>query len=244
MKYAIITDIHSNLEALEAILARIDQEEDMSGIFCLGDLVGYNTNPNECIEIIRQRQIPTIMGNHDAVACDMESLIWFNSVAREALIWTKKELTIENKEFLASLPQEQVVDSNILLVHGAPSSRDHYVTSWIDAMKEFPLLEKKDINICFFGHSHTPALFSLQGAEHNIRDHNLHRLDDFNRYLINPGALGQPRDLNPRAAFAILDTQKLTIEFVRLPYNILNCFEKIQKAGLNPFLGERLLKGL
>jgi len=243
MRYAIICDVHSNLEALEAVLEEIDRQR-VDRIFHLGDIVGYNINPNECIEIFRERNIDSIMGNHDAAACGLDDPLWFNSAARQAVIWTRKELDPKNRDYLRSLPEQLVIDDTILLSHGSPENRDNYILDWMDAMRQFGVLSKMPINICFFGHSHLPALFAYRGYNHDLGQCGKHSLDKDNVYLINFGGLGQPRDGDPRTCVGILDTEEMTAEFIRLKYDVIKCVRKIEKAGLDSYLAERLLAGV
>ncbi len=160
MRYAIISDIHANLEAFEAVLDKIE-DVGVDQIVCLGDAVGYNANPNECVDILREMKIPTVCGNHDAVACGIEEAWGFNPAALRAVEWTRKTLRADNHEFLRRLPDVQKFDS-FLAVHGSPSSRDAYLFTWEDVLPHFSALEEQKCAICFFGHTHTPGIFSKE----------------------------------------------------------------------------------
>lgn len=243
MRYAVICDVHSNLEALEAVLAEIKRQE-VDKVVHLGDIVGYNINPNECVEMLRSENIESIMGNHDAAACGLDDPLWFNSAAREAVIWTRNRLTRENKEYLRSLPETLVLNENILLCHGSPEYRDNYILDWMDAMRQFAVMERMEVKIGFFGHSHLPALFAYKGFNHDLEQSGKYTLDRNNLYLVNFGGLGQPRDGDSRTCFGIFDSEEMTTEFFRLKYNVFKCVRKIEEAGLDEYLAERLLHGV
>jgi len=224
VKYAVISDIHANLEALLSVLSDIDALRP-GFVVCLGDIVGYGADPNACVDIIRERNIPSVMGNHDAAAAGVTEPCNFNPAAREAALWTRNELTEENADFLAALP-DSIETEHFLAVHGAISDPDKYILDYGDAEPEFYLMGRH--RLCFFGHTHVPARHkSLSGPE---------------RFLVNPGSVGQPRDGNPRAAFLIYDTDT-GIEFRRAEYDIASAQEKIIESGLDKRLAERLSRG-
>ncbi len=224
MKYAVISDIHSNLEAFLSVLSEIDAIGP-EAIICLGDIVGYGADPNACTDIIRERNIPSVMGNHDAAASGVTETYNFNSAAREAALWTREELTKENRSFLATLP-ERIETEHFMAVHGAISDPDKYILDYRDAEPEFGLMGRHAL--CFFGHTHVPAQHkSPAGPE---------------RRLVNPGSVGQPRDGDPRAAYIIYDTES-GIEFRRAEYDIPSAQKKIIENGLDKRLAERLSYG-
>ncbi|MDA2919567.1 metallophosphatase family protein [Desulfobacterota bacterium AH_259_B03_O07] len=240
MKYAIISDIHSNLEAFERTLLEID-DIGVNWIICLGDIVGYGANPNECVDIIRERNIISIMGNHDVVACGRKEPIDFNPIARDAALWTRNELTTENKDFLNNLPQAKEIE-DFLIVHGSLSDPDLYIFSNEDASMEFHLMD--NYNICFFGHTHVRIYYVyLNNLIENFYDDNI-GINGDNKYLINPGSVGQPRDRDPRASFLIYDHKDNEVKFIRLEYDIYSAQEKIILAGLDKRLAYRLSVGL
>ena len=243
MRYAIICDVHSNLEALEAVLAEI-KHQGVDKTVHLGDIVGYNINPNECIEILRSENIESIIGNHDAAACGLDDPLWFNSAAKEAVIWTRSKLTKENREYLRSLPETLILEDGILLSHGSPENRDNYVLDWMDAMRQFTVMEKIAGNIGSFGHSQLAALFEFRGFNHDLEQSGKHTLDSSNLYLVNFGGLGQPRDGDPRTCFGIFDTEEMTVEFFRIKYDVFKCAQKVERAGLDGYLAERLIAGV
>ena len=242
MRFAVITDIHANLEAIEAVLKEIDGI-NIDQIFSLGDIVGYNANPNECVDIIREREIVSVLGNHDAAICGLEDAWFFRAAARQAAEWTKERLRDDNKKFLSQLPEEMTFNKVCLGVHGSPTSKDDYIIDWLDAMRQLEYLEGRAIDICFFGHSHRPAIFSEKGSNHCLETSKVHTLNAGNRYFINPGAVGQPRDKDWRAAFCVVDSDSATVEFHRVPYDIDKCCEKLRHAGLPQELARRLKKG-
>jgi len=242
MRIAIIADLHANLEATQAVFKEIDNRSP-DKVFCLGDLAGYNTEHNEVVDIIREREIPSIMGNHDASVCGVEDPWFFREGAKYAVEWQRDILRDDNRAWLANRPDRIVFRRIYLGVHGAPDSRDNYLLDWLDAMRQMEYLEGHEINICFFGHSHKPSFFSERGAEEEVMGGAIHKLRPLTHYFINPGAVGQPRDRDPRAAFGLFDTEKLTFEFCRVEYDIDRCADKIVKAGLPKELARRLVKG-
>jgi predicted phosphodiesterase len=243
MRYAIICDVHSNLEALAVVLDEI-KRQNVDRIVHLGDIVGYNANPNECIEIFLEENIASIIGNHDAAVCGLDDPLWFNSAAKQAIIWTREKLKPQHREYLRSLPEQMILDGTILLSHGSPENRDNYILDWMDAMRQFAVMEKVSVGICFFGHSHLPSLFAYRGFNHDLDQFGKHTLDRNNRYLVNFGGLGQPRDGDPRTCFGIYDTDEITVEFFRLKYDVLKCAKKVEKTGLDIYLAERLVAGV
>lgn len=242
MKLAIISDIHSNFHALTAVLEKIESRE-VDTIFALGDLVGYNAFPCEALELIKRRGIPSIMGNHDIVCCGLENPIWFNSSARGAALWTRKKLCDDHRRYLSDLPNEARIEDTIYAVHGSPMSRDDYIMDLMDAMNNFQHLPDTLTRICLFGHTHIPAIFSDLGPSHDTAYEGKHFLSARNRYFINPGAVGQPRDGDPRASFAILDTEEPAVEIIRVEYDVTAAMKAVLKAGLPQFIAERLQVG-
>jgi diadenosine tetraphosphatase ApaH/serine/threonine PP2A family protein phosphatase len=242
MRLAIISDIHSNLHAFTAVMEEVEKRKADS-VFCLGDLVGYNAFPSEILDLVLQKNIPSIMGNHDIVCCGLENPIWFNSAAREASLWTRKRLSEEKKLYLRNLPNEMTVYEKVHAVHGSPSSRDDYIMDLMDALNNFQHLPDKKINLCLYGHSHIPGIFSDRGPSHNAGYAGKHLLNPRNRHFANPGSVGQPRDGDPRASFAILDTEEFSFEIIRVNYDIEGAMKAVLKSGLPQFLADRLQVG-
>lgn len=240
MKYAIISDIHANLEALDVALEAIDKI-GVDEILCLGDVVGYNANPNECVEIVREREIPTICGNHDAVASGLEEPWGFNPVAMAAAMWTRESLSEDNLAWLRDLPDGRRFDE-FITVHGAPGDRDRYLFTWDDILVHIPIVEEEGCRLCFFGHTHFPGIFANDGV-YTVDDDGKFNVGQEKVFFVNPGSVGQPRDGDPRASFGILDTESYEFELIRLEYNVAFASGKVLEAGLPQFLAERLTMG-
>lgn len=243
MRYAVISDIHSNLEAFQAVLGRIAQLH-VDRILCLGDVVGYNADPNACIEIARKKLITCILGNHDAAACGQSSHETFNPLALEAILWTRKQLTAENRNFLCALPRELRVN-DLFLCHGTIHDTNHYILSLDDVRAAFLLMAQLPVEprICLHGHSHLPSAFrSRNGVITREPVGNL-TISPSAAYLINPGSVGQPRDGDPLAAFLVYDDAAGTITFFRVDYDRKTCQNKIIAAGLPHKLALRLALG-
>ncbi len=246
MRYLILSDIHSNEEALNAVLARV-RRKPFDRILLLGDFVGYGASPNNVIERIRRIRKEKVMirGNHDKVVAGLDSGELFNAVALYAARWTASKLTIPHRRFLEGLPVgPRVVDGDFAICHGSPRDEDAYIFSDFDAFVNF---SEGDWPVCFFGHSHIPSVFTLEEDAIRVEvvrgEHNRLKLDRKRRYLINPGSIGQPRDRNPAAAYAVFDSRERTVLFDRVPYDVDRAREKILKAGLPPMLADRLPLG-
>ncbi|HOD48499.1 MAG TPA: metallophosphoesterase family protein [Candidatus Hydrogenedentes bacterium] len=240
MRYAILSDIHANIEAMEAVLGKIDAL-DIDQVLCLGDIVGYNANPNECTALIRERGIPTVCGNHDAVACGREEPWGFNRIALEAAIWTREALTQENIEWLNALP-DAVQPNGVIGVHGAPGDRDSYMFTWEDVSPHFGDVSVKGRNACFFGHTHVPGIFESDGGWTPVNGTKF-ILKDGPVTFINPGSVGQPRDGDPRASFGVYDTIGREFSLVRVKYNVKAAMTHIRNSGLPDYLADRLEVG-
>ena len=241
MKAAIISDIHSNLEALRAVIKDIKKRR-IKRIFCLGDLVGYGANPNECVELCTKESKFLVAGNHDWATLDKTDVSVFNPVAAEAIRWTQSNITKSNIALLKKYELTARVDS-ILLVHASPMKPESW--SYLFSLEEFKQqFEFFSEQVCFVGHSHIPsAVFQdANGYTDFLRD-NPFPLIDTRRYIVNTGSVGQPRDADPRASYAIFDGNKKSIEIVRLDYNIPLAQQKVLDAGLPDVLAERLLTG-
>lgn len=244
MRYAIISDIHSNLEALRVVLDRI-ASMNVDATFCLGDIVGYNANPNECVEIVRSEGIRCVMGNHDSRAAGLEEPDDFNPMAARAVIWTREQLADENKLFLASLPRE-LQSSDFVIFHGSIHDTDRYIFTKDDVKENFCRLNELPgpARIGFFGHTHVQTVFVLAGSVLSVEYGDALHIYNDRRYLINPGSVGQPRDGDPRSAFAVYDTKKNVVTFYRAEYDIKTCQNKVIGAGLPTRLAERLALGI
>jgi diadenosine tetraphosphatase ApaH/serine/threonine PP2A family protein phosphatase len=245
MRYLILSDIHSNCEALAAVLTHVRRKRWDKAIV-LGDVVGYGANPNQAINMVRKlRPLVAIRGNHDKVCSGIEDGQMFNRVALHAALWTRDRLTPSNLHWLQSLPEgPAVVDSAFAVAHGTPIDEDAYIFGEIEALNVF---RQTTFPLCFFGHSHFPVIFGLStDAIHTVLTNgsSFHfRLEPGLRYLVNPGSIGQPRDGNPLASFGMFDTVTRTVTVYRVPYPIDKTQQKILDAGLPRPLADRLALG-
>lgn len=239
MKYGIISDIHGNLESLLAITPYL---LDVDKIVVLGDIVGYGPMPNECCEHVRKFNPIVIAGNHDLAAISRKDINWFNPFARQAIEWTQKNLTLENKEWLARLPLKLKVN-NFIFVHG--SLRNNYTDEYIfkerEALASLSLLNNE---ILFVGHTHVPYFFFLKN---NIIYGKMLLENDVisvsSKNIINPGSVGQPRDFIPKASFGILDDKRKKFRLFRVSYNIKRTQELMRNRNLPEHLIKRLEMG-
>jgi len=246
MRYLILSDIHSNLEALDACLD-VAQSRGFDQTLVLGDLVGYGADPNAVIERVRGLSPTAIVrGNHDKVACGLSSGRGFNAVAKSAARWTFDALTPDHRAWLAALPQgPRVVDDLVEICHGTPLDEDAYIFDDADAL---PAIQASTRPLCLFGHTHYPVAFQLAGGlfdtagEFGIAETEL-ELRDGVKYLVNPGSVGQPRDGDPRAAYAIVDPVARWMKIYRQSYDIEAAQAKITTAGLPDVLARRLAAG-
>ena len=246
MRYLILSDIHSNDEALAAVLSHVRRKK-FQKVVLLGDFVGYGANPNNVIDRIRKvkREKIAIRGNHDKVVVGADSGELFNSIALYAARWTEEKLSPVNRRYLEALPVGPViVDGDFAVCHGSPLDEDAYIFSDVDAYMNF---RSGDWKVCFFGHSHIPSVFTLEKNAIRVEvvrgERTRLALDPQKRYLINPGSIGQPRDRNPQAAYAIFDSDERVVHFDRVDYDVHLAREKILRAGLPPMLGDRLPLG-
>lgn len=255
MKYLVLSDIHANLEALEATLAAATGYD---GTLVLGDLVGYGADPNAVVDRVRSLQVAAmIRGNHDKVAAGVEGVEGFNQIAREAVEWTTTVLTADNSAWLAALPKGPIViDETIEICHGTPFDEDMYVFDDLDALRAIRSARRP---VCLFGHTHVPAVFRLSGETQAIGappgnavieligpprgSRFSFDVEQDARYLVNCGAVGQPRDGDPRAAYGIVDTDARTVTAWRVDYDITTAQTKIIRAGLPDILARRLAVG-
>jgi len=246
MRYLVLTDIHANLEALEACIADAIPR-GFEQTLVLGDLVGYGADPNAVVERIQGlAPVAIVRGNHDKVACGVEQAEGFNAVARSAAKWTLDVLKPPYREWLAALPEGPVdVDDVVQICHGSPFDEDAYIFDELDAVRALKVANRP---LCLFGHTHYPVTFELSedtfdnvGAGSTPQPHIQMRPGC--KYLINPGSVGQPRDGDPRAAYALVDTQLRRIELCRVKYPVEEAQAKVTKAGLPDVLAQRLAVG-
>jgi predicted phosphodiesterase len=240
VRYLILSDVHANWEALQAVRAHVRRKRFDRVVF-LGDAVGYGASPNRVLDWLRSlgHDLVAVRGNHDRVCAGLDSAEYFNRYARQAAEWTLDRLDDRNLEFLRSLPAGPMeLEDGLAICHGSSVDEDAYVFSGYDAQLAFAGMPHP---LIFFGHTHVPSLFMLR--EDNGRQTLKVRLDPGNRYLINPGSVGQPRDRDPRAAYAILDVDQNRVYLYRVAYRASVARRRILGAGLPPVLGDRLLYG-
>ena len=241
MKTLVISDIHANLEALKTVL---DAAGEVDAVWCLGDVVGYGPNPNECVDLLRkQPNLICLLGNHDAACIGKMSVETFNLEARLAVDWTKSVLTLENREFLLERP-ETVVHNEVTLAHGSPREPVYEYLLDVQTAKENFAYFSNDY--CFIGHSHLPLMFASSNGQDDTRlvfppPHTTIQLKP--RAIVNPGSVGQPRDRDPRAAFAIYDDVEYTWEHKRVEYDIQATQRAMREVALPERHIERLASG-
>ncbi len=233
MKTAVISDIHGNLEALQAVMERIDALP-ISSTVCLGDIVGYGASPNECVELLRERKIVSVVGNHDKAVTGELSIETFSIVAKLGVEWTKSVIKKENADFLKRLKYSLEID-DALFVHSSPDLPQffRYIFTQDDTEGSF---EAFDNRICFIGHTHRPAVF----CDDTVST----QLTAGKRFIVNVGSVGQPRDGDRRASFVVFDDEQFSIKHVRVEYDVETASAKIIHAGLPQKLADRLKIGV
>ena len=239
MRFAIFSDVHANLEAFEAVMADA-RENKCTHYVCLGDVVGYNANPHECVELIRELDCPIVKGNHDEQASLAESSRDFNEMAEAAIQWTRDNLSEEDINWLRDLKfQRQVRDFTI--VHATLDTPEQwgYVFNNLDAAASFTY---QHTTVCFFGHTHVPMAFVREEGVQRRQIDKL-RIEPGKKYFINVGSVGQPRDGDWHAAYCIYHIESNIVEQRRLKYDLASAQKKIIDAGLPPLLAERLAIG-
>jgi predicted phosphodiesterase len=239
MRIAIFSDIHANLEAFDAVMGDAE-EQRCTHYVCLGDVVGYNANPHECVARIQEMDCPVVKGNHDEQASLVESSRDFNELAEHAIEWTREHLTDDDKRWLRDLKfQRQVRDFTIVHATLDTPAQWGYVFNTLDAATSFTY---QHTTLCFFGHTHVPMAFVRDDGVQRIRVDVLH-VDPAKKYFINVGSVGQPRDGDWRAAYCVYDIGNSCVEQRRLKYDIQIAQKKIIEAGLPRLLAERLALG-
>ncbi len=243
MRYLVISDIHANWEALEAVLQAAKEQYEQ--ILCCGDLIGYGADPNAVVEWVREHCHAVIRGNHDKAGVTLADLEWFNPVAQTATLWTHNELTQENMNYVAALPAGPLQVEDFSIVHGSPLNEDEYIINTPEAQEAFSYQPSQ---IVFFGHTHIQGGFQCHRNKtlriQPNREPALLEFDPGTAYLINPGSVGQPRDSKPEAAFVIFDSDRQFVVYRRTPYDVKTAQAKIRGAGLPPVLADRLAVGL
>jgi len=240
MRYGILSDIHGNLEALQAVLTAC-QKNMIEQFLHAGDIVGYGANPKECLEIVRKLGIPTVAGNHDWAVSGQLDPMFFNPMAKEAVYWTQKQLSAEEIDFLSHLELVYRND-DLILTHGTLSEpqRFHYMKYFSQADETFDLMDR---DLCFIGHTHSPQIIMKQSGK-SLPSETLNiQIKEGCQYIINAGSVGQPRDGEPMAAYCLYDTELRSIEIKRVVYDIKLAQKKILDAGLPASLAYRLSVG-
>jgi predicted phosphodiesterase len=248
--FAVISDIHGNLEALQAVLD--DVPEGVETIFCLGDVIGYGASPNECCDLVRELEMPTISGNHDLAVTDLSTdLSWFNPVAAAAVEWTRERISRENAQFLLSRPRTMRSGPS-LFVHGSPRDPDEYILDAAGARENLALLEADypDVRVCFFGHTHVKTVApSPDGLADDEEPGEVLDLPGSGPYLVNPGSVGQPRDGDRFASYILAEVAPegqpggARVAYRTVPYDVQKAQTKIRAAGLPDILADRLSRG-
>jgi len=250
MRYLVLSDIHANYQGLEAVL-RHARRKRFQRILFLGDAVGYGASPNRVLDWLRSLggRVTCVRGNHDRVCCGLDSAEYFNRYAQQAARWTLDHLNSANLAYLRSWPTgPKVVENGLMVCHGSPLDEDEYLFSAGEAKAVFGAVSE---HVVLFGHTHVPLAFVSQQVDgrrvlrtllisgaRTVLD-----LDPGHAYLINPGSVGQPRDRDPRAAYAIYDHDKRRLYHYRVPYKVEEARRRIHQAGLPPVLGDRLVYG-
>jgi len=239
MRFAIFGDIHANLHALQAVLADA-KGQDATHYVCMGDVVGYNAFPRECLDIVRELDCPTVKGNHDEQASMDITQEGLNPLAEEALDWTREQLAPADQQWLRELRmQRQVRDFTIVHSTLDTPHKWGYVTTQLDAAASFSY---QHTGICFIGHTHVPRAYVREGSVRTLSFGTL-QIQRNQKYLVNVGSVGQPRDGDPRAAYALFDTDTLQWTQFRVPYDVRETQQRMRAAGLPPKLALRLEYG-
>jgi len=247
VRFLIVSDMHGNSDAFEAVLRRVRRKR-FDAVLMLGDMVGYGAGPNQVVDAVRglPGKVYSVRGNHDKVVAGVESGDNFNSSAMVAARWTTDRLTASNLRFVRDLPQgPMAINDRLAICHGSPLDEDTYVFS---AFEAFEIFASHRVPVTFFGHTHVPSLFAqrdenvrvalLRGGEGSLV------LDADTRYLLNPGSIGQPRDRDPRASFMTYDSDARLVRWFRIEYPIARAQQRILKAGLPRALADRLALGM
>lgn len=228
-RYALFSDVHSNLEALEAVLEDA-RERQATHYVCLGDIVGYMANPHECVEIVRELDCPTVKGNHDEMASLEDDLAGFSPLAEEAIHWTRQHLTASDKQWLRELKMVREVH-DFTIVHATLDvpQKWGYVFNELDAAASF---DHQRTQLCFYGHTHSPRAYVRDTSVHTAHLETL-RVEKGKKYFINVGSVGQPRDGEWRASYCLYTPAQHTVELCRVPYDIHQTVRKVEAAGLH-----------
>jgi len=247
-RIAVLSDVHGNQEAFEAVLKALSAE-DVRHIVHLGDLVGYNANPRECLQIARRSELTSVLGNHDLAILEPHTAEDFNVLAYQAIKYAQTQLTSPDLQYLETLPRARMLHDRYLICHGTPESIDSYILTLFQAKRVFNLLRSRfnGIRICFFGHTHVQKLWlrDPRGKVTSVAPNSpSFSLDPECMYLINPGSVGQPRQHDNRAHYLIFDSINERVSFKTVPYDISKAQHKIRQARLPDYLAARLQDGI
>jgi predicted phosphodiesterase len=248
MRIGVVSDIHGNLEALQALLAAI-KADGIEYLIHLGDLVGYNANPRECLQLMQEERVISVLGNHDLAIFEPRTAQNFNVLAHKALSYSLEQLTSSDIRYLQHLPRVEVLWDQYLICHGTPENVETYILNMFQAKRIFNLLKKRyeGIHICFFGHTHVQKIWISDERGKVISPLSLPdsvRLEPGHQYLINPGSVGQPRQRDNRARYLVFDSDRATVHFKAVPYDIEKAQRKILQAQLPEYLALRLQDGI
>ena len=247
MRVAVLSDIHANIDAFQAVIG--DFKRGIDRILNLGDIVGYNASPNECVELAREIGMYSVLGNHDQAACNPVFAENFNIFARNAILWTRNNLSRENIQFLGGLEKNYRLSCS-LACHGSPDDISSYIALPFQARATLKRMKKGywgNINVCLFGHTHKRKAWRMdvrgKVAPVEIPLDGVIKLNGEELYLLNPGSVGQPRNGDPRASYFIFDMENRTVSFKLVEYNVASAIKKIMDANLPEFFAQRLLDG-
>ena len=240
MKYAIFSDIHANLEALQLVSAEA-KDLGCTHYVCLGDIIGYGPNPRECLDIIRGLNCPTVMGNHDEYSTNTSELVGFNPMAAAGIKWTRNQLTEDDREWLRSLKYTRIVNL-FTIVHATLDLPEKWAYVF-DKLSAAASITYQRTTICFYGHTHLPIAFIRSDKGIHGGMYSKIQIEAGRKYFINAGSIGQPRDRNPKAAYVIFDPVNNLIELRRVQYDIPAVQKKIRAAKLPESLADRLTYG-
>ena len=244
MRFGIIGDVHANLAALTVAL-KVLEEQSVDQIISLGDVVGYNADPVECLKIIREREIPSVKGNHERYVLGEKEQV-LKEDTQKVINWTQKQLSKDELLFIADkMPNKMLHESGFLITHGSPRNKDEYLLRLHSFVSNLKLMEEKypEVKICFHGHTHLPSIIARGHIVQKIHEDTIIELQEGKQYLINPGSVGQPRDKCEKTSFGIYDDEKFTFEFYRRDYDIESTQQKVLDLGFADRFAERLALG-
>ncbi|MFQ6616520.1 MAG: metallophosphoesterase family protein [Fidelibacterota bacterium] len=240
MNLAVISDIHANREALDSVLQSLE-DRSIDRIICLGDIVNYGVDFDYCVEKVKEIAAVCVMGNHDSTVVQKDPLWHMNREAQKSALWTMERLSPDHRSYLERLPLTHS-ENDMLFVHSAPGApgRWDYITNWFDAEVQFDNFSER---LCFVGHSHIPGVYGQSEGRTRCRE-GMAGLDPELKFIINVGSVGQPRDQDPRASFAVVEAEANRVEIVRVTYDVQKASGKIAAAGVSSFHARRILVGV